>query len=151
MSPSVPALFTATGLGLSISMAIAWVLQRRTGQSGWIDATWSFSVGAAGAILALAPLERGAPSVRQFLVAAALLTASLRLGLHIARRSVNAPEDPRYAAFAREWAPPSPNASFGSCKFKLSALLSLLRRFFSRRGTLRQWAVCWMGWERCFY
>jgi len=103
MSLSVPVLFTATGLGLSLSMSAAWLLQRRTGQSGWIDATWSFSVGAAGATLALAPLGRGDPSGRQLLVAAAVLTASLRLGLHIARRSLNAPEDPRYAAFAREW------------------------------------------------
>ena len=75
-------------------MAGAWVLQRRTGQSGWIDATWSFSVGVVGAILARAA-STGARSVRQFLVAAAVLTASLRLGLHIARRSLNAPEDPR--------------------------------------------------------
>ncbi len=103
MSLSVPALFIATALGLSLAMACAWALQRRTGQSGWIDATWSFSVGAAGATMALAPLGRGAPSGRQLFVAAAVLFASVRLGLHIARRSLNAPEDPRYAAFAREW------------------------------------------------
>jgi steroid 5-alpha reductase family enzyme len=143
MSPSVPALFTATGLGLSLSMAAAWALQRRTGQSGWIDATWSFSVGAAGAILALAPLERGAPTVRQIFVAAAVLTASLRLGLHIARRSVNASEDPRYAAFAREWGAAFPQRLFwflqiqAVCALVLAATIFLAARNPAPLGGLR--------------
>jgi steroid 5-alpha reductase family enzyme len=134
MSLSVPVLFTATGLGLSLSMAFAWMLQRRTGQSGWIDATWSFSVGAVGATVALAPLGRGAPSGRQIFVAAAVLLASVRLGFHIARRSLNAPEDPRYAAFAREWGPTFSRRLFwflqiqAACAFVLALTIFLAAR-----------------------
>ncbi len=131
MSLSAPALFAGTGLGLSLGMTVAWGLQRRTGQSGWIDATWSFSVGVAGATLALTPLERGGPSARQLFVAAAVLIASLRLGLHIARRSVDAPEDPRYAAFAREWGAAFPRRLFwflqiqAACAFVLAVTVFL--------------------------
>ena len=33
---------------LSVVMAGAWVLQRFTGNSGWVDAVWSFGLGVAG-------------------------------------------------------------------------------------------------------
>jgi len=134
VSLAAAALFVATGLGLSLAMAGAWALQRRTGQSGWIDATWSFSVGVAGATLALAPLERGDPSGRRIFVAAAVLAASLRLGLHIARRSFGAPEDPRYAAFAREWGAGFSRRLFwflqiqAACAFVLAATIFLAAR-----------------------
>jgi steroid 5-alpha reductase family enzyme len=39
-------------IALSILMAGAWVVQQRTGNSGWVDSIWTFSpglVGAAGA------------------------------------------------------------------------------------------------------
>ena len=42
-------------LSLSILMALAWVVQQRTGNSGWVDTIWTFAVGlvgAAGALLA---------------------------------------------------------------------------------------------------
>jgi steroid 5-alpha reductase family enzyme len=97
------ALLLSTAVGLSIAMALAWLLQRRTGQSGWIDATWSFALGAAGGFVALAPLDGSAPSARRALVAALAIAAAWRLGFHIAARSVNAPEDPRYRELAETW------------------------------------------------
>lgn len=96
-------LLLATAAGLSLAMSFAWLLQRRTGQSGWIDATWSFAIGAASAFLAFAPLEAGQPGARQYLVAALALAGSFRLGLHIVRRSLGAGEDPRYHDLAVEW------------------------------------------------
>jgi steroid 5-alpha reductase family enzyme len=44
-----------------------------------------------------------APNARQWLVAALVAVWSLRLGLHIAIRTLRISDDPRYAAFAQEW------------------------------------------------
>jgi len=89
---------------LSLAMAAAWAVQRATGNSGWIDAIWSFATGGAAAALALAPL--GAPAGwRQWAVAAVVAAWGLRLGLHIARRSAQGHDDPRYAALRTEWGP----------------------------------------------
>jgi len=72
------------------------------GNSGWVDTIWTFSVGLAGAASALWPAAGISPSPRQWLVAALVVIWSLRLGLH-AVRSSGITDDPRYAAFAREW------------------------------------------------
>ena len=39
----------AIALSLSILMAGAWVVQQRTGNSGWVDTIWTFSLGLVGA------------------------------------------------------------------------------------------------------
>jgi steroid 5-alpha reductase family enzyme len=93
----------ASAVSLSFLMAVARLIQRRTGNSGWVDTVWTFSVGLVGAVGALWPGESGAPGARQWLVAALVVTWSLRLGLHIAMRSIGAGNDPRYAAFAEQW------------------------------------------------
>jgi len=49
---------------LSILMAGAWVVQQRTGNSGWVDTIWTFSLGLVGAISALWPIA-GPPNARQ--------------------------------------------------------------------------------------
>ena len=36
-------------VSLSALMAGAWVVQQRTGNSGWVDTVWTFSVGLIGA------------------------------------------------------------------------------------------------------
>jgi steroid 5-alpha reductase family enzyme len=90
-------------LALSILMALAWVVQQRTGNSGWVDTIWTFAVGLVGAGGALWPVTGSAPNSRQWLVAGLVAIWSLRLGLHIAVRSAGITDDPRYAAFAREW------------------------------------------------
>jgi steroid 5-alpha reductase family enzyme len=93
----------AIALSLSVLMAGAWVVQQRTGNSGWVDTIWTFSVGLVGAASALWPIAGAAPNTRQWLVAALVAIWSLRLGLHIAVRTSGITDDPRYAAFAREW------------------------------------------------
>jgi steroid 5-alpha reductase family enzyme len=93
----------AITLSLSILMALAWVVQQRTGNSGWVDTIWTFSVGLVGAASALWPIGGTAPSLRQWLVAALVAAWSLRLGLHIAVRTAGIADDPRYADFARKW------------------------------------------------
>jgi steroid 5-alpha reductase family enzyme len=93
----------AIAVSLSILMAFAWVVRERTGNSGWVDTIWTFAVGLVGAGSALWPVGGEAPNARQWLVAALVLIWSLRLGTHIAIRTAGITDDPRYAAFAKEW------------------------------------------------
>ena len=102
----------AIALSLSILMAGAWVVQQRTGNSGWVDTIWTFSLGLVGAGSALWPVAGSAPNGRQWLVAALVTIWSLRLGSHIAVRTAGIADDPRYAAFAREWGVDSPRKMF---------------------------------------
>ena len=96
---------------LSAMMAGAWLLAQRTGQSGWVDVVWSFGMGVAGILVALFPWD-GAAAARQITVAALVALWSLRLGLHIAQRSLNGPEDARYAALRKEWGADFPRRLF---------------------------------------
>jgi steroid 5-alpha reductase family enzyme len=93
----------AITLALSILMAFAWLVRERTGNSGWVDTIWTFAVGLVGAGSALWPVGGESPNARQWLVAALVAVWSLRLGLHIAIRTAGISDDPRYAAFAKEW------------------------------------------------
>jgi steroid 5-alpha reductase family enzyme len=102
----------AIALSLSVLMAGAWMVQQRTGNSGWVDTIWTFAVGLVGAGSALWPVADAAPNARQWLVAALVAIWSVRLGLHIAVRTAAIPDDPRYAAFAREWGVDSPRRMF---------------------------------------
>src|SRR3954463_6022808 len=93
----------AIAASLSVLMAGAWVVQQRTGNSGWVDTIWTFSLGIVGAGSALWPVAGEAPNARQWLVAPLVVIWSVRLGSHIAVRTVGISDDPRYAAFAKEW------------------------------------------------
>ena len=99
-------------VSLSILMAGAWVVQQRTGNSGWVDTIWTFSLGLPGAGGALWPIAGVAPNARQWLVAALVVIWSLRLGIHIAIRTARITDDPRYAAFASEWGLNAPRRMF---------------------------------------
>lgn len=131
---SLSTLLLSTAVGLSLLMSVAWLVQRKTGQSGWIDATWSFGIGAAGCFLALAPVADYPSGPRQFLVAFFALASALRLGLHIVARSYNAGEDPRYHDLAVEWGHDFPRRLFGflqiqaACAFLLSLAVFLAAR-----------------------
>ncbi len=92
---------------MSASMALAAVIERRTGNSGWIDVVWTFGLGGTGVLGALLPVGTG-PMSRRLLVAALALAWALRLGLHIARRTKGISEDPRYAKLKRDWGADAP-------------------------------------------
>lgn len=82
-------------------MSLAWAVQRRTRQGGWVDAFWSFGVGLAGVWAALAP---GGPTAARGWLAAGMIAAwSLRLARHLARRAASGPNDARYARLEAEW------------------------------------------------
>jgi steroid 5-alpha reductase family enzyme len=101
---SLATLFLTVAVALSLAMTMVWVAVRRGASSGWVDAVWSFSVGAAGVTVALAPVEGWEGDMQRPLIVAALAAAwSLRLGLHIVARTRGGGEDPRYAALKEEW------------------------------------------------
>lgn len=106
------AALAAIAVSLSVLMAGALVAQQRTGNSGWVDTIWTFSLGLVGAGSALWPVAGASPTARQWLVAALVTIWSLRLGVHIAIRTAGITDDPRYAAFAREWGVDSPRRMF---------------------------------------
>ncbi len=99
-------------VSLSILMAMAWIVQQRSGNSGWVDTIWTFAAGLVGAGSALWPVAGIAPNPRQWQVAALVAIWSLRLGLHIAVRTARIADDPRYATLAKEWGVDSPRRMF---------------------------------------
>src|SRR5579872_74988 len=97
-------LLLAIALLLAGAMAVAWLVARQPGRSGWTDVFWSFAIGAAGILVSLAPRhgypDTSAPAQiapRQIMVAILVAIWALRLGLHIAARTRHHGEDPRYA------------------------------------------------------
>lgn len=89
---------------LSAAMMGAWWLQKRTGHTGWIDVTWSFSLGAVAVLAALLPSGPDATlSVRQVCVAGLVGAWSVRLGWHILLRTRAVGDDPRYRHLIRTW------------------------------------------------
>jgi steroid 5-alpha reductase family enzyme len=90
-------------LALSAVMAVAWLVQQRTGNSGWVDTIWTFGLAAVGAVAALTPLSAGSTSPRQVVVAIFLALWAARLGTHIATRTMRITDDPRYAALIHDW------------------------------------------------
>lgn len=85
---------------LSAIMTLAWGIERKTGKSGWIDAIWSCTVGI-GSIIAVVLAD--ATLQRRLAILLIVLIWSIRLGLHIAQRSLSHGEDPRYAKLIKEW------------------------------------------------
>ena len=80
--------FIGIVIGLSLVMSLAWAIEQRTGNSGWIDTVWTFGVGILSPSSArLSPLgsEPALYAPRQWLVA-------------IARRGLGAPP---WAAYCR--------------------------------------------------
>jgi steroid 5-alpha reductase family enzyme len=97
-------LIVAASVSLSAIMTGAWLAWRSTRNSGWIDTTWTFGLGAVGCAGAFTPsLLTGGVTTRQLLVAVLVAVWSLRLGLHIARRTIGITDDLRYGKMIAEW------------------------------------------------
>lgn len=100
---SVLILIVFLGIALAGLMAQAWRTIIKTGNSGFADVFWSYSIGGAGVLAALWPLAPGEPGPRNWLVAALVGIWSLRLGTHILLRTLKGSDDPRYAQLRKEW------------------------------------------------
>ena len=84
----------AIAVSLSVLMGIAWVVQQRTGNSGWVDTIWTFSVGLSGAGSVLWPVGGSAPNARQRLVAALVAICGERYRDYQSRSSAFFPLPP---------------------------------------------------------
>lgn len=125
------ALIFIIAIALCAAMALAWLVALRTGQSGWIDAIWSFAVGGAGIAAALMPIDGREPvPERQYLVATLAAVWSLRLGFHIVARTAAGGDDPRYAQLRREWGEDFPRRLFSFLQIQAAAALLLASAIF---------------------
>lgn len=95
----------------AVVMLLVWIHHERTHQSGWIDVAWTFATGLGAMLGALWPF--GETGLRPGLYAAMAAAWSLRLGIHLFRRTVQHPDDPRYAKMRDEWGARSPVMMFG--------------------------------------
>jgi steroid 5-alpha reductase family enzyme len=97
-------LLIAVSVCLSLVMIIAWRIERRTGNAGWVDVCWTFGVGLVSAVAALAAFALHQGSVSRILLATGLILLwSLRLGSHLVSRTRGIKDDPRYAKMKQEW------------------------------------------------
>lgn len=103
MALEILAAIFAIGMAMSIIMTLAWLAQQRTGNSGWVDTIWSFGIGLCGVAAALVTAPDDDLQLRQVLVACFAGIWALRLGLHIAGRSMGVANDPRYTELIRGW------------------------------------------------
>jgi steroid 5-alpha reductase family enzyme len=116
----------AQWLAFSLIMAAAWILQQRTGNSGWVDVSWTFGLGAVAAAAAIAPLSSGSQIERQLLVSGLIAVWSLRLGLQIVQRTLSSDDDPRYRDLASQWGEAAALRMFGFLQVQALASVPLL-------------------------
>jgi steroid 5-alpha reductase family enzyme len=120
----VPLVFSilAGAVFLSLAMSGAWLVVRRTGQSGWIDVVWSFATGLTGVAFAF---FSGSVLWRQLLAAVLVAIWAFRLGGHIAVRSRKSGDDPRYAFLRQEWGEKFPARLFLFLQIQAASALVL--------------------------
>jgi steroid 5-alpha reductase family enzyme len=87
---------------LCLIMSGAWLIRERTGNSGWVDTTWTAGLGLVGIGAALLLPPHDFPP-REMTVAVLIALWAARLGIHIAARSARIVDDPRYAKLAHDW------------------------------------------------
>jgi steroid 5-alpha reductase family enzyme len=104
---SLAAALLFVAVAMSAIMQLAARIERRTGNSGWIDVVWTFGLGSTGVMGTLLPFGDG-PLGRRLFVAGLVAAWALRLGLHIAGRTKGISDDPRYARMKRDWGAQAP-------------------------------------------
>jgi len=95
---------------MAAAMALLWGVQRRTGNAGIVDVAWTAGVGIIA--VAMAAVADGPPA-RRLLLATLAGAWSLRLAVHLGRRVIGHPEDPRYGALRRDWGARAQRNLFG--------------------------------------
>lgn len=119
----------AMSLTLSAIMVAAWLIQQRSGNSGWVDTIWTFGVGVTGAAGALVSIG-GELQARQILLASFAVVWALRLGVHIASRSAHIANDPRYAEKIKAWGSDAPRQMFWLLQIQALAGIPLVTSMF---------------------
>lgn len=116
----------AIALVMALIMTGGWIAQQRTGNSGWVDVTWTFGLGLAGLAAALLPLNEPWPSPRQLIVAVLIAIWSLRLGSHISVRNATIEDDPRYADLIKQWGGDARRQMFWLCQKQAAVTIPLV-------------------------
>ena len=111
-------------VAFSLILSGAWLVQRQTGNSGWVDTIWTYGVGLVGAAVALWPLG-GEVFARQVLVAVVIVLWALRLGTHVAIRTAKIDDDPRYHKLKQEWGEAAQSRMFGFLQLQAAAAFLL--------------------------
>lgn len=93
----------------------AWLLQRRTGNAGIVDAIWAFSLGGLAVFYALVG---SAPAETRLTLAVLGGLWGLRLGSHLWSRTWGHAEDWRYAQLRAEWGTAANRKMFGFFQFQ---------------------------------
>lgn len=89
-------------VAMAVVMSAAWLVQRQSGNAGWVDVFWTFGTGAACVLMALWPAPDANPD-RASMVATLAAIWSVRLGLYVAMRVASGEEDTRYARLRKDW------------------------------------------------
>ncbi len=116
----------AQWLVFAIIMSVAWIAQQRTGNSGWVDVSWTFGLGAIAAVAAVFPFSPDSTPERQLLICVLVLVWALRLGLQIIQRTLTTEDDPRYRDLARQWGDAAGPRMFGLLQIQALASVPLL-------------------------
>ena len=84
-------------------MAFAWLVQRTTGHTGWIDVCWTFGTGIVAALGSLAPFLRWAAgrTADHGCGPGRVLVAAPRWAYLLRTREIG--DDPRYRDLIRQW------------------------------------------------
>ena len=124
MSATVIAIAVAWAV-FAAGMGLAWRVEQKTGNSGWIDVVWTLSLSVAAVFGIAAAVTFGTPIEMERLGLALLLLGAWagRLAGHLVARSARVADDPRYARLRQEWGEEAPKRLAILLQFQ--ALLSL--------------------------
>lgn len=86
---------------MSAGMSALWLLQRRTGDAGIVDAAWCMGVGLLSVFFTFASVD--GKLTRRILIASLAMAWAVRLSGHVLWRVVKMPEDGRYQTFKQQW------------------------------------------------
>lgn len=118
--------------GVSIVVAAAaktaaWLIQRRTGNAGLVDAVWAWTLGSLAILYAV---FGDAPPALRVLLALMGGAWGLRLGTYLWRRNFGRPEDFRYAQLRARWGARAQSRLFWFFQFQNVFTLALAASAF---------------------
>lgn len=117
----------AAALLLFLAKSVAWLIQRRMGNGGIVDAIWAWALG--GLAVWFAAVGTAPADVRLTLALMGGLWG-LRLGLYLWKRNWRSAEDWRYAKFRAEWGAQAQSKMFWFFQFQNLFTLALAASAF---------------------